>query len=896
MSMQYYHHMSSDEVLEEFQTRKQGLTREESSHRLQTYGRNELPETKRASLIFLFLGQFRNPLIFILFFALIVSFVTNHTTDAWIILMVVMVSTLVGFLQEYKANNTLAKLKQLIKYKAKVLRAGKEMIVAQDELVPGDIIFLSPGDKVPADARVLEVANLEVIEAPLTGESMPIEKTTTLLDEATAMADRTNMVYLGTVVSRGSGKAIVTATGSATEIGHIANLVYETKEHHTPLQKQILGFGKTIGIVLIVSNIVIFGLGVATGKPILEMFLISVAMVVAAVPEGLLPAMTVILAIGMQRLAKQKGLVRKMLATETLGSVSVICSDKTGTLTQGEMRVVEIRTETKHVSHDGERFSERIEPDSDASSVTALKIGLLCNNALVENPHDELHRWNIIGSPTEKALLIAGRVAGLSKEKLEEKSPRILELPFDSEHKFMVTGHKIGDNQFVAYMKGAPERVLSFMQFVDVDGRQEILTEGKKEKIQNQCNDLTATGLRVIAVGYKSEDYQEHKTAIVQQDLCDFVFVGLIGIKDPLRPEAKETIALCQQAGIRPVIITGDHKLTAMAIASDLGLNLSEENVLEGQTIDALSDEALQSVVNTITLFARVEPRHKIRIVSALQANGEVVAMTGDGVNDAPALKKSDIGVAVGSGTDVAKETADLILLDDNFKTIVEAIKRGRGTFDNIRKVILYLLSNSFTEVVLIGASLLCGLPLALLPVQILWIKMIEDSLPSMALAFDPVDSSVMSKLPRKKEEPLLNNNLKKLLILFIVVSDTLLFGIFYYFWKTTGDIALAQTIAFVGLGIASRFYIFSIRGLTKSILSYNPFRNQFVNWSTVFGFLMIIIAVHVPFLNTVLHTVPLGVYEWLILIGYAMTSLVIYEIGKKIMLREKHEETGETR
>ena len=883
--MNKYYHLSIKEVLTKLQTKIQGLSSKEVSHRIKKYGYNKLPQTKKFSLLTLFFEQFKNPLIYILFFALIVSFVTKHYTDGWIILAVVTISTIVGFLQEYKANNALSQLKKLIKYKAKVIREDKEMIIAQEELVPGDIILLNPGDKVPADARILEVKNLEVIEASLTGESMPIEKNTKNIDEKTAMADRKNMVYLGTVISRGSGKAVITATGIKTEIGNIASLVHKTEEIVTPLQKQMLDFGKMIGVILIFVNIFIFGLGLLMGKPLFEMFLTSVAMIVAAVPEGLLPAMTVILAIGMQRLAKQKGLVRKMLATETLGSVSVICSDKTGTLTQGEMRIVKIITEKNKLSYHGDDFSKFIEPNSNASHITALKIGLLCNNAILENPDDEIHKWNIIGNPTEKALLLAGKTAGLHKENLEKKSPRITELPFESEHKYMVTGHKFKDDKFVKYIKGAPERILPFMSFVDVEGKQEKMSKLKKKEIQKKCDELTATGLRVIAIGFKLGKNQKQNIKINHNDLNNFVFVGLIAFKDSLRPEAKETIKLCQGAGIRPVVITGDHKLTATAIVKDLGLNVSEKNVMEGVELDNISDKKLKSIINKIIIFARVEPRHKIRIVTALQENGEIVAMTGDGINDAPALKKADIGVAVGSGTDVAKQTADLVLLNDNFKTIVGAIEQGRGTFDNIRKVILYLLSNSFTEVILIALSLVLGLPLALLPVQILWVKMIEDSLPSMALAFDPINKNVMTHSPRKKEEAILNKNLKKLLVLFILISDTLLFAIFYYFWKKTGDAAYAQTIAFVGLGIASRFYIFSIRGLHQSILSYNPFKNKLVNWSTVFGFLMIIIAVYVPFLNDILQTVPLGVHEWLILIAYAIVSISIYEIGKKVFI-----------
>jgi Ca2+-transporting ATPase len=457
----------------------------------------------------------------------------------------------------------------------------------------------------------------------------------------------------------------------------------------------------------------------------------------------------------------------------------------------------------------------------------------------------------------------------------------------------MVTGHQINDKIWGQYLKGAVERILPLMSYIDVEGEVRKLSAEKRAQIQKQCDDLTKTGLRVIAVGYKEAKLTKDKIQIKHAELKDFVFVGLVALKDPLRTEAKETIKLCKKAGIRPVVITGDHKLTATAIVKDLGLDVNSENVMEGVDLDNLDEDKLKEAIKKVVIFARVEPRHKIRIVKAFQENGEIVAMTGDGINDAPALKKSDIGVAVGSGTDVAKETADLVLLDDNFQTIVEAIQQGRGTFDNIRKVILYLLSNSFNEVILITLSLLFGLPLALLPVQILWIKMVEDSLPSMSLAFDPVSKSVMEKPPRKSSEQVLNNNMKKLIILFSIISVPLLFLIYYYYIKTTGNTTLAQTMAFVGLGIASRFYIFSIRGLTRSITSYNPFKNQYVNWSTVFGFLMIIIAVYIPFLNNILHTVPIGVNEWLILIGYAALSMVIYEIGKVIFIKRDRSEAG---
>jgi len=878
-----YHHLSIKKSFSDshLKTSYFGLSGKEASSRLDKFGFNKLPEAAKLSALALFLNQFKNPLIYILFAALIISFATKHFVDAWIILAVILVSGIVGFLQEYKANKALTHLKQMVKYKAEVLRNGKEIIVAQENIVPGDIIILSPGDKVPADARLIEAHGLEVIESALTGESMPVNKNIDTLPQDTAMADRINMVYLGTVISRGKAVAVVSATGSQTEIGHIAALVKETKEGETPLQKQLIQFGKIIGIILIILNVFIFGLGILTGKPLLEMFMTSVAVVVAAVPEGLLPAMTVILAIGMQRLAKQKGLVRKMIAAETLGAVSVICSDKTGTLTQGEMRVSEIITETTKLSHDGDKFSEMIQPDGEASHIIALRIGLLCNNAIIENPEDELHKWNIVGNSTEKALLLAGRTAGLKKEELEKKEPRVAEIPFDSEYKFMATRHRVKmfrGKKYIAYAKGAPEKLLPLISFVDVEGEKKTLTNTRKTEIQKQCEDLTSTGLRVIAVAYRLE---EDDAEFTKENLNNLVFVGLIALKDPLRSATKETIKLCQSAGIRSVIITGDHKLTATAIVQELGIKVTPKNVLEGSDLDNLSDKKLQKLVRKITIFARVEPKHKIRIVAALQASGEIVAMTGDGVNDAPALKRADIGIAVGSGTDVAKESADLVLLDDNFKTIVEAVKRGRGTFDNVRKVILYLLANSFNEVVLVSVAIVLFLPLPLLPVQILWIKIIEDSVPSMALAFEPVNKNVMKRPPRGSKEQILNSNLKRLLLLFITISTLSLFAIFYYFWKTTEDIDYARTIAFVGLGIASRFYIFSVRGLTDSIFTYNPFQNKLVNLSTIFGLVMILTAIYVPFFNEILHTVPLGLREWVVLVSYAIFSIMVYEIGK---------------
>ncbi|MCD4694076.1 HAD-IC family P-type ATPase, partial [bacterium] len=682
--------------------------------------------------------------------------------------------------------------------------------------------------------------------------------------------------------------AIVVSTGEKTELGIVAKMVKTAEDSETPLQKQIMSFGKMLGVFLVIVNIIIFAIGIMTGKPLFEMFLTSVAVVVAAVPEGLLPAMTVILAIGMQKLAKHNGLVRKMVAAETLGSVSVICSDKTGTLTQGEMRVCQIITESSNISHDGEKFTETIYVNGRASHVVALKIGLLSNDAVIENSEEALVNWKIIGDPTEKALLLAGHSAGFLKDALEAEEERIAEIPFDSEYKIMATLHKHHgqkDKKSISYSKGAPEKVLDYCTFIDVEGVKTELTDKKRKDIFKQHKELTSKGLRVLAVAYKVNGNIIATEDFTHENLNDFVFVGLIAIKDPLRSEAKETIKKCQEAGIRPIIVTGDHRLTTMAIVSELGIKIGKDNVMEGADLDCLSDDELQNAVKKVVIFARVEPKHKIRIVNALQLNGESVAMTGDGVNDAPALKKADIGIAIGSGTDVAKEVADLVLLDDNFATILEAVKRGRNTFINIRKVLLYLLTDSFTSIILIGGSVILRLPLPILPVQILWIKLAESAMPAMALAFDEIDEKVMEKSPRKKDEPVVSRPMKKLILFYAIIMDITLFIIFITFWKTTNNFDLARTITFVGLGFSSFFYIFTVRGFSVSVFNINPFSNKLLLLTVVSGLVMLLIAVYVPFFNYILHTVPLGAKEWFILFGYAILSIVVYETGKKFTI-----------
>lgn len=868
-----FHYFTIEKVFKSLDSKIQGLTSGEASNRLKKYGQNKILHKERTSIISLIVSQFKNPLIYILFFALIISFITKHSLDAWIILVIILISSLIGFLQEYKANKALSKLKKIIQYNVRVLRDKREVIMRQENLVIGDVILLFPGDIVPADARLIETQDFQVVEATLTGESSPSPKSTKEIPVSTVLADRENMIYMGTLVSRGVAKAIVVATGENSELGKVANLIKDTKEDNTPLQIQISHLGKTIGIALIVLNIIIFFVGVMTGKPVFDMFLTSVAVVVAAIPEGLLPAMTVILAIGMQRLLKRRGLIRKMLATETLGSVSVICSDKTGTLTQGEMRIVDV------VSN----FDFKKTKDSD-KDIFNIKIGVLCNDAVIENSKEKSKEQCIIGNPIDKSFIIAAKEYGIDKEQLSIEQKRIFEIPFDSESGFMLTVHDL-KNSYVSYMKGSPEKILELATYINIDDKKVKINKEIKQKLQKQFEDMMSSGLRVLALAYsmdvKMDDLKNGK-------FNNFVFSGFVGFKDPLRKEAKESISLCKSAGIKPIIVTGDHKLTAISIAKELGFDMRGDNVLDGRDIDKLSDEELKIAVKNTLVFARVEPKHKIRIVSAFQSNGEIVAMTGDGVNDAPAIKKADVGIAVGDGTSITKETADLILLDNNFYTIIEAIKRGRIIFNNIRKVVLYLLTGSFTEMMIVVGSILFSSPLPILPAQILWIKLIEDTFPAMSLSFDELDENVMNEKPRPRNEEILNKKFRLLILFYALIMDSMLFVMFYYFWKTTNDLDYARTITFVGLGMASLFYIYSVRGIKYSIFKIKLFSNKYLLSATILGAILFLFGIYLPFFNKVLKTVPLGIKEWCILLLYSMFSIVVYEAGKKIFINRK--------
>ncbi len=879
-----WHNLPEKEIFELLKSDKNGLSQKEARQRLKKYGFNKLPEKQKMSWFSVLLNQFKSPLIYILILAALVSFFLQQYIDMGVILAAVFINTIVGFIQENKAEETLAHLKKIVSYKSKVLRGGEEINIDSSQLVLGDILLLEAGDRVPADGRIFELNDFQVNEASLTGESMPINKEVGRLEKGAPMAERKNMVFMGTVVTRGRAKVIITGTGIKTNLGEIAQLVKETKEERTPLQLKLVKFSKTLGYIVLVACLFIFILGVLLGQNVFSMFETAVAIAVAAIPEGLLVAVTIILTVGMQRILRKKALVRRLIAAETLGSTSVICSDKTGTLTEGVMRVAYLLTGhcdlDKDLVHLDGKKTEHEFPDH----YYLLSAGVICNNTVISQSKTEL-KEEFIGDSTETALLKAGFDSGLDYKELRDKNKRFDEIPFSTEIKYMATLNKKDDEHNIIYIKGAPEKILSFCSAVKIKGEEKRLTDELKAEILKNFNELTSKGLRVLGAAYKIVD--KDKKTLQEKDIEGFVFMGVFALKDPLRKEAKSTIDLCKLAGIYPVIITGDHRLTVKAIAQEIGMEVDDANILEGVDLDKMSDEELKKKVKEIKIYARVSPKHKLRIVNAWQAQGEVVAMLGDGVNDAPALKTADIGVALGSGTDVAKETADIILLDDNFKTIVEAVKQGRIIFDNIRKVIVYLLADSFTEMILIVGALIFRLPLPISALQILYINIIDDGFPNVALTFEPGESDVMEQKPRGKNEPILNSEMKFLIFIIGIFTDIVLFGLFIYLLNSGHEMAHVRTIIFTALALDSLLYIFSAKSLRRNIWDINPFSNRYLLLAVGFGLALQLFALYTPFMREILDLTILNMQEWSIIIGLALVKISAIEMGKYIFIHK---------
>ncbi|PLX28931.1 ATPase [Candidatus Parcubacteria bacterium] len=885
------YNLSAVDSLKKLKTNKDGLSTKEARIRLQEYGQNKLPQSKQhVTKLKIFLEQWKSPLILILAVAGIISGVLGEYIDMSVIFITVGVNVIIGFVQEFKADQALKKLSNMVEYKALILRNGKEMLVKSSQIVPGDIMVLDAGTKIQADGRIVESTSLEINESVLTGESEPIKKHTKSLKGKLALGDRKNMVYKGTVVVNGRAHVLVTDTGEKTEIGQIASLVKTTKQDKTPLQTQLSRMGKIIGVFVVFISIGIFLLGIFSKSEhhgLLEMFETSVAVAVAAIPEGLVISMTVILAIGMQHILKKKALVRKLLAAETLGSVSVICTDKTGTLTEGKMQVTHVVTAQDEVSFGELAQVHTNTADSHNDIITALRIGVMCNDGVIENPQDSEKKWKFFGDTTDTALVYAGMKAGLEKHHLDSTLKRIAEVPFDSENKFMATLHKDVDNEELLYVKGAAEVLYKRCSYYEENGEVKKMTKKMSEWFAKQEEILTSKGLRVLAVAYKK--YEKNTKKLDASNIKDLVLVGLVALSDPLRSDVKDTIENARGAGIRIVMITGDHVRTAQSIARELNIPAEDENIFNGQQLEDITDEDLRDAIGKVSVFARVDPKHKIRIVEAFQAKGEVVAMTGDGVNDAPALKGADIGVALGSGTDVAKEISDMVLMDDHFNTIVDAVEEGRGIYQNIKKVVLYLVSGSFSEVLMITGSLIAGLPLPVLPAQILWVNLIEDSFPNMALAFDKGDKENMQDKPRRRNEPIIDKEMKTMIVAKVILANIALFAIFLYFYKTTGNLALTRTVIFVGFAIDSLFYIFSIRSLRHMVYKIPLFDNKYLIGAVALGWVLLIMAIYLPPFQLLLRTVPLGLFEWSVMIGFGLFNLVLIEIIKAVFLIKDH-------
>jgi len=841
----FWHSLPIEEVIRVLKTDpEKGLTKDEVETRVQEFGKNLLPQKPLPSSFALFLGQFKDVLIVILLIAGLLTFVYQKYADTLAIFLIVFLSALIGFYQERRAWDILEGLRRVARMKATVIRDGNKRILDSEEVVPGDIVILEAGDKVPADARIIKSREMKINEMELTGEFLPSEKRAGTIPEKTPLVDRENMLYMGTIVEQGEGLAVVTATGFNTELGRIAGMI-EEKESPTPLQNKIKRLGFEVAGIIGIFVFIIFLIGLSQGRDFFLLLETAVATAVGAVPEGLPAAVTITLALGAERILRKKGLVKNLTSVETLGSTAIICSDKTLTLTEGKMRVEGIEAKN------GDKF-------------LALKSAVLTSKAFIENPEEPKEKWILRGSPTEKAVLKKAIEMGLDYRAFEPKL--IQKIPFNSKDKIAFAFYK-EDGLKTIYACGAPEKVLRICQ----------LKEKERNILEKRVGELTGKGLRVLASAGKKGI---RKTSI--QGLKDLTFFGFLTLTDPLRPEAKEAIKVCCQAKMAPIIVTGDHKLTAKVVSEKLGIKVKDENILEGKDIDRLSDEQLDMVLEKIKIYARVEPRHKLRIVKAWQRRNKVVAMTGDGINDAPALRRADIGVALGSGTEAAKEAADLILANDSFSVIKEAVREGRRVVDNIRKAILFMGAECFSEIILVFGSFIFHLPLPVLPVQILWENLLVGSPQGMAFAFEPVEKGTMKRMPEDPKLPLVTREMKYLIFFGGILTDFILFLIFLFLYKFSDyPLPHIRTIIFAGLSWGSLFYLYSCKNLRKNIWEYNVFSNRTLNITLFLGVLMILAGIYLPVFQALIKTVPLNYFDWLILFLFGFFNLAIFESVK---------------
>jgi Ca2+-transporting ATPase len=958
---QEWHALKAEEVLNHLEVRDEGLSSAEVEKRLQQYGQNQLEEAPRPGFLALLWGQLNNFVVILLIVASVISALLGDYVESAAIMAIVVLNSVLGIIQEQRAEQALAALKKLAAPEAQVLRDGSRKSVPAYNLVPGDIVFLEAGNFIPADLRLLEAINLRVEEASLTGESLPVQKNAaTVLEKNVPLGDRKNTAFMGTVVNYGRGRGVVTSTGMRTQLGLIATMLQSVETEETPLQRRLDQLGRTLSIGSLILVAVVFlvalvnytEIGLLFSTPleyfkeyvgeITEVFIIAISLAIAAVPEGLPAVVTISLALGMREMIQRHALIRKLSSVETLGSATTICSDKTGTLTQNEMTVTRVWADNQFVHITGTGYAPKGEFQVDGKTVEAKKypailttlwLGVLNNDALIETTgeSESAQTYRIVGDPTEGSLLVAAAKAGAVHLDVKEAYPRENEVPFDSERKRMITIHDVikphpndispfydeaHKNWDVIVMKGAPDIVLTLCsKYQGMDDKPCEMTEAMRQQILAANDTMTKDALRVLGFAYRLEknvpnNIEEVKTEDLEKDL---VFVGLMGMIDPPRTEVKPALEHARHAGIRTVMITGDFPNTARAIAESIGLLRPGKKVMTGAELDAIDDKQLKEIIEDTDVFARVSPEHKMRIVDALQANDEVVAMTGDGVNDAPAIKRADIGVAMGiTGTDVAKGTADMVLTDDNYASIVSAVEQGRIIYSNIRKFVFFLLSSNVAEIMIIFLATLAGLPAPLTAIQLLWLNLVTDGAPALALAMEKGDPDIMDQKPRAKSEPIVNRSMGLGIVIQTIMQTSAVLGAFVmglvwhleagaiipdganvlsyvlaHDWRGV-DVQSAETMAFVTLSLCELFRAYTVRSERASIFTIGIFSNKYMQYAVGASIALVILVCAVPFLQPIFNTHFLSGREWALVVGLALTPALAEEITKFFLRRSE--------
>lgn len=888
MTDKHWHSLELQDVFAQIESSENGLTQALAEDRLLRFGPNELPLGKQSPGWLLFLRQFNSPLMYIMMLATAVSFIVNNVSEAVFILIVLVSNAIVGFYQEYKANASLRALKGVIKLRARIVRDNREQEIDARSVVPGDVLIVRAGDRVPADGRILEANNLKTNEATLTGESKPVEKDSLAIVLPDAeIGDRFNMVFMGSVVEEGMAKILVLETGARTQYGDIVTLLKETEEEPTPLQQTTVSLSKIVGISIFVITAIIIFEGYLTQRPPKEIFEVALALFVSGIPEGLLPAITIVLALGMRRILKQKGLVRRLASTETLGGVTVICTDKTGTLTEGTMAATGI------ITADGELTNEDLISlqNTQASLTENVRLltlaSILSSDAFVENPGAPVDELVIRGTLTEQALLKMAVRFGYDTYAEKSKSDVLDRILFSSEHKFSASLRKTSNTRADIYVVGAPEKIIEHVDKIFTKGKEVPVQLDAQHTMMQQLENAVSQGYRVVACAYRTVpvNFAYDDIYEVAQGLT---LVGFITLTDPVRADVASAFAETRQAGIRTVVVTGDHKQTATVVAQKLGFTITSEQTVEGHQIEAMSDEVLQERSKTIALYARVSPRHKLRIVQALQKNNEVVAMFGDGVNDAPALKASDIGVAVGTQVDAVREVADLVLLDSGFGTIVKAIEQGRIIFNNIRKVFLYLIIQDFSQFFLFIVSIIVGLPLPLVATQLLLVNLVESGLPDLALTTEQERDGIMNEPPRAPKSSILDKASLMWMLSVFLISGTVATCFYYVSLLLTKDIDTTRTMMMILMCFESLFLVFSVRSLRKTILRKDIFSNHLLVGAVAISFSMVVASVHVPYFQNVFSTQSLPLGLWVVVFFVSSLQILVVDTLKVHIFKVK--------